>query len=59
MRPGHYRFAFNSHLAETAAAARLNEIWVGHHTHSQFMFLAMSQTTAILADLKIVDFASG
>ena len=58
MRPGHYRFAFNSHLAETAAAARRDEIWLSHHTHSQFMFLAMSQTTAILADLKIVDFGS-
>ena len=59
IRPAHYKFAFNGHLADTAKAANDGEIWVSHHTHSQFLFLALSQTTAILADLKLVDLDSG
>ena len=59
IRPAHYKFAFNTHLADTAAAANDGEIWVSHHTHSQFLFLALSQTTAVLADLKLVDLDSG
>ena len=59
MRPGHYKFAFNNHLADTAAAARQDEIWVSHHTQSQFMYLALSQTTILMADLKLVDLDSG
>ena len=59
MRPGHYKFAFNSHLADTAAAAHRDEIWVSHHTQSQFMYLALAQTTTLMIDLKLVDLDSG
>lgn len=59
IRAAHYKFAFNSHLADTANAANSGEIWVSHHTHSQFLFLALSQTTAVLADLKLVNLDSG
>ena len=59
LRPAHYKFAFNNHLAETAAAAHRDEIWVSHHTHSQFMYLALSQSTTLMADLKLVDLEGG
>ncbi len=41
-----------------AAAANDGEIWVSHHTHSQFLFLALSQNDS-LVDLKLVDLDSG
>lgn len=59
IRPTHYKFAFSSHLADTAVAAKDGKIWVSHHTHSQFIFLALSQNNAALVDLKLVDLDSG
>ena len=59
LRPQHFKFAFNQHLAQTATAAHLNEIWVSHYTHSQFLFLAMSKSKASMIDLKLIDQASG
>ena len=59
LRPQHFKFAFSKHLKQTATAARQNEIWVSHHTHSQFLFLAMSKSQASMLDLKIIDQATG
>ena len=55
VRPAQYRFAFNDHLAETAEAAKQGNIWVSQHTHSQFMYLALSKSVALSLDLKLVD----
>ena len=58
LRPQYFKFAFNQHLAQTATAAHLNEIWVSHYTHSQFLFLAMSISWPALTRNKFFDWLS-